>query len=76
VFGEVIEGLEVLEAILASHVDEPGNDFGGAPDPPVVVNSVTIMLPTPPPIQPTANDSADGGGDETPDQNDDESART
>lgn len=42
VFGEVIEGLDVLTAILASHVDQPGNPLGGAPDPPVTVNSVTI----------------------------------
>ncbi|MYI18913.1 MAG: peptidylprolyl isomerase [Acidimicrobiia bacterium] len=42
VFGEVIEGLDVLSDILASHVDEPDNPLGGAPDPPVVVDSVTI----------------------------------
>ena len=42
VFGEVTEGLDVLTAILASHVDQPGNPLGGAPDPPVTVNSVTI----------------------------------
>ncbi len=43
VFGRVTEGLDVLEAILASHVDgdeEPGE---GAPDPIPVVNSVTII---------------------------------
>lgn len=45
VFGEVIEGLEVLVEILASHRDEPGNDFGGAPDPPVLIRSVTIQTP-------------------------------
>ncbi len=45
VFGEVVEGLDVLEAILAAHVDEPGNDFGGAPDPPVTLDSVTIEPP-------------------------------
>ena len=41
-FGRVTEGLDVLEAILASHVDgdEPGE---GAPDPIPVVNSVTIV---------------------------------
>ena len=39
---EVLEGLDVLFDILASHVDEPDNPLGGAPDPPVVVNSVTI----------------------------------
>lgn len=42
VFGEVIEGLDVLSDILASHVDEPDNPLGGAPDPPVTVNSVII----------------------------------
>lgn len=44
VFGEVIEGLDVLTDILASHVDEPANPLGGAPDPPVVVNSLTIQV--------------------------------
>ena len=42
VFGEVTSGLEVLTAILDSHVDQPDNPLGGAPDPPVVVNSLTI----------------------------------
>lgn len=42
VFGEVIEGLDVLGDILDSHVDIPDNPLGGAPDPPVVVNSITI----------------------------------
>ena len=42
VFGEVIEGLDVLGDILASHVDEPDNPLGGAPDPPVVVDAVTV----------------------------------
>ena len=42
VFGEVIEGLDVLTDILDSHLAEPGNDFGGAPDPPAIINSVTI----------------------------------
>ena len=42
VFGDVVEGLDVLEGILDSHVDIPDNPLGGAPDPPVVVNSVTI----------------------------------
>jgi len=44
VFGEVIEGLDVLSDILASHVDEPGNPLGGAPDPPVTVNTLTIEV--------------------------------
>ena len=42
VFGEVIEGLDVLEGILDSHVDIPDNPLGGAPDPSVVINSVSI----------------------------------
>lgn len=42
VFGEVTSGLDVLTAVLDSHVDQPGNPLGGAPDPPVVVNSLTI----------------------------------
>ena len=59
VFGEVVEGLDVLGDILNSHLDEPGNDFGGAPDPPVVINSVTIETQgdTNPPII-----STEGGG--------------
>lgn len=44
VFGEVLEGLDVLEDILASHVDQPDNPLGGAPDPPVTVNSLTIEV--------------------------------
>ena len=42
VFGTVISGLEALESMLASHVDDPQDGLGGAPDPPVVVDSVTI----------------------------------
>ena len=42
VFGEVAEGLEVLEAVLASHKEIPSSRLGGAPDPEVTVNSVTI----------------------------------
>ena len=42
VFGDVIEGLDVLADMLDSHVDIPDNPLGGAPDPPVVVDSVTI----------------------------------
>ena len=44
VFGEVTEGLDVLADILASHVDQPDNPLGGAPDPPVTVNSLTIEV--------------------------------
>ena len=43
VFGQMDEeSLAVAEAILASHVDQPDNSLGGAPDPPVIVHSVTI----------------------------------
>ncbi len=43
VFGQMDdESLAVAEAILASHVDQPDNRLGGAPEPPVTVNSVTI----------------------------------
>ena len=42
VFGEVVEGFEVLEAILASHADDPDNPLGGSPDPEVTIVSVTI----------------------------------
>ncbi|WP_420639391.1 peptidylprolyl isomerase [Candidatus Poriferisocius sp.] len=43
VFGQMDEeSLAVAEAILASHVDQPNNPLGGAPDPQVIVNSVVI----------------------------------
>ncbi len=42
VFGDVTEGLDVLADILAGHVNDPNSRLGGAPDPPVVINSVTI----------------------------------
>lgn len=42
VFGQVVEGLDVLEQILASHEAQPDNPLGGAPDPDVTVTSVTI----------------------------------
>lgn len=35
VFGEVTEGLDVLKAILDSHVDTPESLLGGRPEPPV-----------------------------------------
>lgn len=42
VFGRVTEGLDVLEAIIATHVD--GAQTGeGAPDPIPVINSITIV---------------------------------
>ena len=43
VFGQMDDAsLAVAEAILASHVDQPDNPLGGGPEPPVIVNSVTI----------------------------------
>ncbi len=41
-FGEVTEGLEVLEEILASHEAQPANPLGGAPAEPVIIEEVTI----------------------------------
>ncbi len=40
-FGQVSEGLDVLQAILALHADN-GSGLGGAPSEPVVIESVTI----------------------------------
>ena len=43
VFGQMDnESLTVAEAILASHVDQPGNRLGGGPEPQVIVKSVTV----------------------------------
>jgi cyclophilin family peptidyl-prolyl cis-trans isomerase len=42
-FGETTEGLDVLEEILASHVGDEDDPLGGAPDPEVTVESVTIV---------------------------------
>jgi hypothetical protein len=39
----VTEGLDVLEAIMATHVDSGETEGEGAPDPIPVVNSVTIV---------------------------------
>ena len=63
VFGEVLEGLDVLVDILGSHLAETGNDLGGAPDPPVVVNSITIET------QNGAPPAAVEGGEQPPDEN-------
>jgi cyclophilin family peptidyl-prolyl cis-trans isomerase len=41
-FGEVTEGLDVLESVLASHRDDPTSQLGGGPDPAVTVDRVTI----------------------------------
>ncbi len=43
VFGEVTEGLDVLENILNSHQDDPESDFGGAPDPSVAIATITVI---------------------------------
>ena len=42
VFGQVTEGLDVLEAILASHEDNPSSPLGGAPNPPVTIEQLLI----------------------------------
>ena len=46
-FGKVVEGLDLLKKVLASHVDCPdpeagGDCLGGAPQPPVKVDTLTI----------------------------------
>lgn len=41
-FGEVTEGLDVLQAIIASHVADPTSGLGGGPMPGVTINKVTI----------------------------------
>lgn len=44
VFGSVVEGMDVLESIMDTHVDEPdGNPGEGAPDPKPVVETVRII---------------------------------
>jgi len=43
VFGEVIEGIDVLQSILNSHQDIPNSRLGGAPNPPVTVQLVEIQ---------------------------------
>lgn len=43
-FGEVIEGMDALEAIMDTHVDDPDATPGeGAPEPKPVVNTVRII---------------------------------
>lgn len=45
VFGKTVDGLDVLKKVLASHVDCPPRAdtcLGGSPNPPVIVNTVTI----------------------------------
>lgn len=56
-FARVRSGMDVVEAILASHVDDPLSQLGGYPSPPVVITSVTIVeaadAPTPTTAAPT-----------------------
>ena len=42
VFGQITRGLDVLTAILDTHQPQPGNDFGGTPNPPTTINTITI----------------------------------
>ncbi|HWH35558.1 MAG TPA: peptidylprolyl isomerase [Acidimicrobiales bacterium] len=42
-FGQVTEGLEVVQQILSMHQEDPNSQLGGAPDPPVTVESVEII---------------------------------
>jgi len=42
VFGTVLEGLDVVQAILGLHEAQPQNPLGGAPSREVTINSVTI----------------------------------
>jgi cyclophilin family peptidyl-prolyl cis-trans isomerase len=41
-FGEVVEGLDVLQAIMALHQDDPTSQLGGGPSRPVTIEKVTI----------------------------------
>ena len=47
VFGQTIAGLDVLEAILASHQDDPSSPLGGAPNPPVTLKTIEITVEDP-----------------------------
>ncbi|MGI9121213.1 MAG: peptidylprolyl isomerase [Acidimicrobiales bacterium] len=42
-FGQVSDGLEVVRQILAMHKADPNSRLGGAPDPPVTIESVQIV---------------------------------
>jgi len=53
VFGEVIEGIDVLQSILNSHQDIPNSRLGGAPNPPVTVQLVEIEEGEPTPVTTT-----------------------
>ena len=41
-FGTTLDGVDVLQRILASNVDDPSSGLGGHPNPPVTVNSIRI----------------------------------
>ena len=41
-FGNVVEGLDVLESIMGLHQDDPTSPLGGGPSRPVTIESVTI----------------------------------
>ena len=64
VFGQTVAGLDVLESILASHQDDPSSQLGGAPNPPVTLETIEIIVEDPiaettattePPAPTTAN---------------------
>jgi cyclophilin family peptidyl-prolyl cis-trans isomerase len=42
VFGKVTQGLDVTQKIIGLHKEDPSSGLGGAPDPPVIVKTVTI----------------------------------
>lgn len=42
-FGDVTEGLDVLESILGLHVDDPTSGLGGGPSRAVVIESIEII---------------------------------
>ncbi len=42
-FGQVTEGLDVVRQVLAMHKADPNSRLGGAPDPPVTIESVEIL---------------------------------
>ncbi len=42
-FGQVTAGLEVVQQILAMHQADPQSQLGGAPEPPVTIESVEIV---------------------------------
>ncbi|MFA5565144.1 MAG: peptidylprolyl isomerase [Acidimicrobiia bacterium] len=43
VFGKTTAGLDVLEAIMDTHEDDPSSGLGGHPNPVPVINKVTIV---------------------------------